>query len=331
MVQRPSRTKMPLYSRLTREQRYTIESMLRNGAFQKDIAAVVGVNPSGVSREIRRGGMTAATYRGATAQAHSKALQSSGKRLPAGIWPLVTERLCAGQWSPQQISAILRRDGIADVSHESIYQHIYADKRSGGSLHRHLRHRCKSYRKRGLGRERRGQIRNQVSIDQRPAVVAERSRVGDWELDTVIGKPGGPVLVTMVERKSRYTFIALAANKEASGVTDQIFEAMRLVEDRVKTLTFDNGKEFAQHQRLAQMLGAQTYFAHPYRSWERGLNENTNGLIRQYFPKGSDFRNLSPSRVKEVEYLLNRRPRKCLAYQTPYDIFNTSPPIALAA
>ena len=150
-------------------------------------------------------------------------------------------------------------------------------------------------------------------------------------MDTVIGRPGGKVLVTMVERKSRYTLIGLAENKQAQEVTLSLLEALAGQREKVETMTFDNGKEFAMHELLADLLDAKAYFAHPYRSWERGLNENTNGLIRQYFPKGSSFDELTMEDVKRVENLLNTRPRKCIDYATPNDIFTAPPPIALAA
>ena len=201
--------------------------------------------------------------------------------------------------------------------------------RAGGDLHKHLRHCCKSCRKRGCGRERRGGLRNQVMIDERPSVVEERSRIGDWEMDTVIGKPGGPVLVTMVERVSRDTLIALATSREALGVGAAILAAMKGSKEKFMTMTYDNGKEFAHHELLADLLVASAYFAHPYHSWERGLNENTNGLIRQYPPKGSDFRSLTGEEVAGIQNKLNSRPRKCLDYPTPDDIFHAPPPIAL--
>src|SRR5690606_9849847 len=147
------------------------------------------------------------------------------------------------QWSPEQISGWMAREGHGSVSHETIYQHVYRDKAAGGDLHTSLRHRCKSYRKRGSERERRGQLKDQTMIDARPAVVEERSRIGDWEMDTVIGRPGGPVLVTMVERVSRYTLIALAASREAVEVGAAILEAMGRHRDQVLTMTYDNGKE----------------------------------------------------------------------------------------
>lgn len=321
---------MPRYSRLTREKRYTIEVMIRNGRSQKEIAATINVSGSTVSRELRRDGMSRDAYQCCRAEHHARSQPWRGYRVPGSLLSQVEEKLSM-QWSPQQISRTFLRRGIGSVSHETIYQHVYRDKRRGGGLHVHLRHRCKSYRKRGEGRERRGRLKDQVMIDQRPAVVDERSRLGDWEMDTVIGKPGGPVLVTMVERRSRYTLIALAGSKDSAEVGGAILGAMKEHRDKVLTMTYDNGKEFALHKLLGELLGAEAYFAHPYHSWERGLNENTNGLIRQYFPKGGDFRDLTPEQVGAVQDKLNSRPRKCLDYQTPNDIFHPPPPIALAA
>lgn len=322
---------MPAYTRLTRQQRYTIEAMMRNRSPQKEIAATIGVSASTVSRELRREGMTRESYCYVAAQRHAESQEWHGFQIAPELWEQVETKLREEQWSPQQISATFAKTDVGQVSHETIYQHIYRDKKAGGELHRHLRHRCKSYRQRGSGRERRGRIKNQVMIDERPPIVEERSRIGDWEMDTVIGRPGGKVLVTMVERKSRYTLIGLAENKEAKEVTLRLLGALAGQREKVKTMTFDNGKEFALHELLAELLDAKAYFAHPYHSWERGLNENTNGLIRQYFPKGSSFDDLTDDDVSRVERLLNTRPRKCLAYQTPDDIFNPPPPVALAA
>jgi IS30 family transposase len=319
------------YKRLTREQRYTIESLSRQSCSQEFIARTIGVHSSSVGREFKRAGMNRQTYCHLAAQKDADSHEWAGRNIAPELWLAVEAKLCAEQWSPEQISSKFRNQDLGRVSHETIYQYIYRDKRAGGKLHIHLRHRYKSYRKRGLGRERRGRIKDQVMIDERPAVVAERSRIGDWEMDTVIGNPGGSVLVTMVERKSRYTLIALVDSRESAVVTEGMLHSMRPCRDKVITMTFDNGKEFARHAHLAEQLQAQAYFAHPYHSWERGLNENTNGLIRQYFPKGSDFSKLTTQEVKRVEALLNSRPRKCLAYQTPHDIFHPPDPLALAA
>lgn len=321
---------MPTYSRLTREQRYTIGAMHRNGCEQKQIARAIGKHPSTVSRELRRLG-DGAGYCCRAAQSHADERLGGGKRTDAALLVLAGAKLRGEQWSPEQISAWLLREGLGTLSHETIYQHVYRDKAAGGDLHLHLRHRVRSYRKRGSEREKRGRLKDQVMIDERPAVVEERSRIGDWEMDTVLGKPGGPVLVTMVERTSRYTLIAFSESKEAAEVGSAILSSMKDHKDKVLTMTYDNGKEFALHKLLGTLLDADAYFAHPYHSWERGLNENTNGLIRQYFPKGCDFSKVTDAEIREVEMKLNRRPRKCLDYQTPNDIFNPPPPVALAA
>lgn len=321
---------MPTYSRLTREQRYTIEAMNRNGSPQIEIAKAISKHPSTVSRELRRFG-ACRDYCFVDAQRDAESETNGGKRCDPALLALAAIKLREEQWSPEQISAWIRLEGHGALSHETLYQHIYRDKATGGSLHLHLRHRFKAYRKRGSGRERRGRLTDQVMIDQRPAIVDARARIGDWEMDTVIGRPGGPVLVTMVERVSRYTLIALSASREACEVGAAILRSMNAHRDKVLTTTYDNGKEFALHKLVAELLEADAYFAHPYHSWERGLNENTNGLIRQYFPKGADFAKVTSAQVKKVERKLNRRPRKCLDYRTPQAIFNSPPPIALAA
>ena len=164
------------------------------------------------------------------------------------------------QSSPEQISAAFAKTALGQISHETIYQHIYRDKRAGGELHTHLRHRCKSSRQRASGRKRRGRIKNQVMIDGRPPIIAERGRISDWEMDTVIGRPGGKVLVTMVEGKSRYILVGLTKNKEAQEVTLRLFETLAGQRERVETMTFDNGREFALHELLADLLDAKAYF-----------------------------------------------------------------------
>ena len=234
-------------------------------------------------------------------------------------------------WSPEQISGWLTREEGVSVSHERIYQHVYEDKRRGGDLHRHLR--CQKPRRKRYGHyDRRGQIRERVSIDERPEVVEARSRIGDWEADTVIGKLGGAVLVTLVERRSRLSLIALAPNKTAEAVKAAILKVLQSLSAQVHTLTYDNGKEFAYHMEIAKVLKADGYFAHPYHSWERGLNENTNGLIRQYLSKGTDFNKLTDRQVLEIMDKLNNRPRKCLGYKTPNQVFfGIKPPVALAS
>jgi len=233
-------------------------------------------------------------------------------------------------WSPEQISGWLLSTRQLAVSTEWIYQHILSDKQSGGGLYLHLR--CKKQRKKRYGTySRRGQIPDQISIDQRPAIVDARTRYGDWELDTVIGKNHQQALVTLVERKSRLTLIAKVIRKTAENVSDSIVSLLSTLKPWVHTLTSDNGREFARHTYIAKKLKAKFYFAHPYASWERGLNENTNGLIRQYFPKKHDFTTITEYQVERVMDKLNNRPRKCLGFKTPNEVFfGIKPTVALA-
>ena len=183
--------------------------------------------------------------------------------------------------------------------------------------------RCQKERRKryACGRERRGVLKNRISIEQRPAVVEARSRIGDWEGDTVIGKGHQGVLVTLVERKSRYTLARQLDSRHSAKVTPAIIELLKPHQASCKTLTFDNGKEFAEHEFIAQCLNANVYFAHPYCSWERALNENHNGLLRQFFPKKTNFLKVNQDEVNEAVYRLNHRPRKCLQYRTPHEVF----------
>jgi IS30 family transposase len=276
---------------------------------------------STISRELNRN-IGQRGYR--PAQAHTAAVLRQQKannspRIAEEAWQFVDAKL--GQlWSPEQISGYLAANDMDTVSHECIYQHIYADKRDGGVLHLALR--CqKAKRKRYGGRERRGTIPNQISIDARPAVVDKRSRYGDWEGDTVIGANHHQALVTLNERKSRYTLIGKVSRKTAHAVSDTIISLLTPFTDIVHTLTTDNGKEFAHHERIAKKIKAKFYFAHPYSSWERGANENMNGLIRQFFPKKLAFASITEHDVKSAMNSLNHRPRKCLNYKTPQEVF----------
>ena len=231
--------------------------------------------------------------------------------------------------------------GYTQLTRDERYQ-IYALRKAGHSQKEiaEVLRRNPSTISRELGRnkgryghyDRRGQIRERVPIDERPEVVETRSRIGDWEADTVIGKLGGAVLVILVERRSRLSLIALAPNKTAKAVKAAILKVLQPLSAQVHTLTYDNGKEFAYHMEIAKVLKANGYFAHPYHSWERGLNENTNGLIRQYLPKGTDFNKLTDKQVLEIMDKLNNRPRKCLGYKTPNQVFfGIKPPVALAS
>jgi len=321
---------MKAYTQLTREERYQIYALKQADHNQSEIAVVIGRHRSTISRELSRNrGMRGYRPR----QAHHLALERRKAkvhpRFGGSIWTKV-ELLIQRDWSPEQISGRFRAEEGIRISHEYIYQYIYADKRAGGELYRHLR--CQKKRRKRYGAyDRRGVIPNRVSIDERPVVVDERSRVGDWEGDTVIGKNHKGALVTLVERKSLYTVIGGVARKTAAAVRAAIVAGLTLHKNRVHTLTYDNGKELAEHEQIAKALGVEIYFAHPYSSWERGLNENTNGLLRQYFPKGQELTAVAREEIEHVADRLNHRPRKTLGFHTPYEVFfSTKTPLTVA-
>ena len=322
---------MSHYTQLTREERYQIYALKAAGHNQAEIAKVIGRHKSTISRELTRNrGLRGYRPKQANSFAVNRRQTKAAPRISTDIWMRVEQLLCE-DWSPEQVSNWLRREEDISISHEWIYQYILRDKQQGGDLHRHLR--CQKPRKKRYGAsDRRGQLKGRVSIDERPVLVNERSRVGDWEADTVIGQQGGAVLVTLVERKTRLSVIGKAPDRTAQEVTAVILQGLMPLAAQVQTLTYDNGKEFAQHQRIAKELGADGYFAHPYHSWERGLNENTNGLIRQYFPKGKDLSDVTDAEILAVMDKLNNRPRKCLGYKTPNQVFfGLNPPVALAS
>jgi IS30 family transposase len=309
------------YTHLTQAERYQIEILRKTKRPQSVIAVLLGRDKSCISRELRRN-QGQRGYR--SKQAHSfaqtrKVACANGPRVDPKTWELVESKLKEA-WSPQQISGYLLVNKQSGVSHESIYQRIYADKRKGGTLHLTLR--CqKARKKRHTGRERRGSIPNQVSIDLRPAIVAERARFGDWEADLVIGAGQKQALVTINERISRYSLIAHVPFKTAALVSEAMIAMLKPYTMCVHTLTADNGREFAEHERIASTLDADFYFAHPYSSWERGANENMNGLIRQFFPKKMAFNLITSKEIEMAMHRLNHRPRKCLGYRTPHEVF----------
>ena len=318
------------YIQLTQEQRYQIFAYKKAGYNQSEIAHQIGVDKSTVSRELKRN----RGFRGyRPKQAHQLSLQrKKGKvkeRINPEIWEWV-KKLLEEDWSPEQISGWLNREQRLYISHESIYLFVYRDKSQGGDLYRHLR--CQRKRKKRYGsHSTRGLIPGRVSIDERPAVVDRKNRFGDWELDTVIGKNHRQAIVTITERKSKLALFAKVERKTSDLVKEAIISLLAPIKEWVKTLTADNGKEFAGHLELAEKLEADFYFAHPYSSWERGLNENTNGLLRQYFPKKTDFRLVNENEINKAMDKLNNRPRKTLGYKTPNEIFfGIKPSVALA-
>ena len=227
--------------------------------------------------------------------------------------------------SPEQIAGWLGRNEPFPISHERIYQHIHMDRDRGGLLHTHLRQQ-KRPKRISSKTAYRGSIPHRVSIDDRPALVEEKTRIGDGEVDLMMGGHGGACPLTLVDRKIRFTRIQPVLSKHADHIADVIIEALSEMKNQVHTLTVDNGNEFAQHKRVAKALQAKVYFAHPYCARERGLNENTNGLFRQYLPKGTNFKRVTQANIRPAENRLNDRPRKSLEFRSPNDIFQHGKP-----
>ena len=315
---------MSTYRRVTYEDRCQIYALSKGGTSQESIASVLGVSQSTVSRELRRNrGQRGYRFKQAEAKAQARqAIRRKPRKLTASVRRKVEAKLRQMRWSPEQISGWLRGQGIK-LSHERIYQMIWQDKRDGGNLWRSLRRRGKRYNKRAGKNAGRGLIPNRIDISDRPAIVARKARLGDWEGDTVAsaGHKGG--LLTLVERKSLLTKISKLRRSTARATQRATVRRLKPIGNFVHTITFDNGKEFAAHQGIAHALTAKIFFATPYHAWERGLNENTNGLIRDFFPKGTDFSTISNAEVAKVERLLNARPRKSLGFRSPQEVFDS--------
>lgn len=310
------------YKQLTENERYQIYVMKKAGHSQEATAILLGRSPSTISRELRRNqGLRG--YRPAQAQRLVDARRREARKVckvndEVRDW---IHRLIRQELSPQQVVDYLKRHKNLSLHHETVYQLIYDDKAVGGDLYSYLRIASKAYRKRYGHYDRRGKIKNRVDIDERPAIVEKRSRIGDWEGDTIIGKGRKGALLTMVERKTLYTVIERLTGKRSDLLAKAAVDGMRHLKSKVKTITFDNGLEFSHHAEIGEGLGADIYFAHPYASWERGTNENTNGLIRQYFPKGTDFNQVTDEQIKQVMERLNNRPRKTRGCRSPNELF----------
>ena len=310
---------MRTYRQLTQEQRYQIYALKKTKHSLAEIATVIGVHKSSVSRELKRN-RGQRGYR--PQQAHELAVdrrQKAVSRITVEVWTVVAS-LLRQDWSPEQISGRLKKEQKVRISHEWIYQYVLKDKQAGGNLYRHLR--CQKQRRKRYGTyNRRGKLPNCRSIEERPAIVSTRKRLGDWEVDTLIGKQQKQALLTLTERKSRFTLLGKLSRRTAQTVRQQVCKLLLPVRHKVHTLTSDHGKEFADHAQIAESLQLRFYFAHPYAAWERGTNENTNGLLRQYFPKKSDLQFVSNKKIEQAMSRLNFRPRKCLAFRTPFEVF----------
>ena len=302
------------YTHLSLGERYQIYALIGAEHSINFIARALNRSPSTILREIRRN-KSLRGYR--VNNAHKKACarrSNNALSIIADVWDWVTDKL-KENWSPQQIAGV-----HGGLSHMSIYRYIWTNKRKGGRLWQCLRRKAKPYRQR-LTAETRGRINDRVSIHERPSIVDARTRIGDWEADTIIGQHHKQAIVTLVERKTGLLKMKRVDNKTAQQVSEAMIELLKPVRLQVKTITSDNGKEFAQHKKGKQKLFSSFFFADAYASWQRGTNENTNGLIREYLPKGCDFRQVSDDEMQDIENKLNNRPRKRLGFKTPMQAF----------
>ena len=318
------------YKQLDYLTRCKIYGLWQAGHNQTQIAKEVGVHKSTISRELKKNLTFVRTklgfwqYKPDYAQTYAEERhKNKPKRVKftKEVESFVREKLLE-DWSPEQISGYGKYHDLFSVSHERIYRFILVDKQNGGKLYKHLRQQHKKYRKRYGSPKREGAIRNRRFIDDRPAEVNEKQRIGDWEIDTIIGKNRKQAIISIVERVSKKTVLKKVEAKTAEMVSAATIASLKSMENRVLTITADNGSEFAYHEKIANELRADFYFAHPYSSWERGLNENTNGLVRQYLKKGADFSAIKDQHLAIITQRLNNRPRKSLGYATPNEVFN---------
>ena len=312
---------------LTLEERYQIQALLKCGSAHGKIARLLGRSRSTIDREIKRNRGPNGPYEANRADALARSrlrsrARANARKIDPGLWPSVHEAL-ARHWSPEQIAGRLRlaRSPVT-VSHESIYAHVYADKRAGGTLWKHLACQKKRRRRHGAGRARRHLIPDRVAIDQRPTIVEGKSRLGDWEGDTLADRLHRHAVVTLVERRSMYIALAAVTDRTTDSVCAAIINALQRAGLPAHTLTLDNGAEFCAHARITEALGTRCYFAKPYAAWQRGLNENHNGLVRRYIPKKSLLASYTQAQLEVIALRLNNRPRKKLGYHTPLEFID---------
>ena len=314
---------MTKYKQLTHKERYQIYALIKEGLNYTQIANNIGVHKSTISREIKRNSDNKNSYHPDSASIETFVRH---KNKPKFIKINKTcekwiRKLLKLDWTPEQIAGRLKEQRLFDITHESIYQYIYKNKANGGRLYLHLARKMKRYQKRDTKYNSRGLIVNRVPISKRPKIVNQKIRIGDWEVDTIIGKYHQGAIVTIVDRKSKFTLMRKLPTKEAIGVSNAIIELLYPVKQFTHTITSDNGKEFSLHENISKSLDTKFYFCDPYSSWQRGLNENTNGLIRRYIPKKTEFIDISNEEILMIQNSLNHRPRKALGFKTPFEVF----------
>lgn len=314
------------YKHLTREERYQIQAYKKAGFTQAKIATELMVHKCTISRELKRNSSkinkkyTATKADKVSCDRRMYASKSSNKKMTKNVVAQIAKYI-EDDYSPEQTSATLRIKHDIEISHVRIYQHIREDKLNGGDLHTHLRFHHTGKRRAQYGAKRKGRIKERVSISQRSKIVDEKTRLGDFEIDTIIGTNRKGAITTAVDRVSLLSIISIPTTKQAAEVESEIKRILLPFKDKIQTITSDNGLEFSNHKSISQALDCEYYFCHPYSSWERGLNEYTNGLIRQYIPKGTSFENITPEYIKMIEDKLNNRPRKSLNWKTPNEVF----------
>lgn len=311
---------------LTVKQRYALKAYLKCNKSKSEIAKLLNVDRSTIYRELRRNSRKRGSYDPDFAEEQAKERKDrlcTYRKFDVAMQKRIDHWIKEEQWSPEQIVGYCRKHSIAMVSHERIYQYIRKDKLSGGTLYKHLRHQLK-HRKRPVSGKH-PIIKNKVSIEERPEIVNNKERFGDWEIDLIVGENNKGAMVTLVERTTSMIMIQkLEEGKNADGVASTVLGMLMPYKDTVRSITSDNGPEFARHELMSKKLDADFYFAHPYSSWERGLSEYSNKLIRQYIPKQTNFDIFDDQYVKQVQYKINRRPRKNLSFRTPKDVFYES-------
>jgi len=313
------------YKHLTLEERYHIQAFKKAGYKRNQIAKELGVHPSTITREFKRNSSTirkiysakAANKTATSRRAHASHI--SNLKMDDKTKKIITDWI-KEDWSPEQISATLKRKEIS-ISLVTIYQFIAYDKQTNGSLYTHLRFHHTGHRRAKYGAKYEGGIKDRTSISNRPDVVNDAMRIGDIEIDTIVGANQKGAITTAVDRGSKLVRISMPTSKKADIVASETVRILEEFKEKIHTITSDNGLEFANHKDISTALGCDYYFCHPYSSWERGLNEYTNGLIRQYIPKGTSFENITPEYIKMIENKLNNRPRKSLNWRTPNEVF----------
>ncbi len=308
---------------LTKEQRYQIKAYLDCNKTKTYIANALDVDKSTICREIKRNSKKRGSYNPSFAQelaTERKERFASNRKFTNSVEKYVKKQIEQEQWSPEQIVGYCKANNIPMVSHERIYAYLRKDKADGGNLFKNLRHQLK-HRKRPVSGKQ-NTIKDRVSIDLRSEIINNKERFGDWEIDLIVGPGNKGAIVTIVERTTAFLLMKkLTLGKNALELANVVIDMMIPYKKYVHSITSDNGKEFAEHKKISEKLRAEFFFAHPYSSWERGLSEYTNKLVRQYIPKKTSFNNYNDKQITDIQYKINRRPRKKLNYENPKNIF----------